>query len=156
MSKLEDVKQFIQRNNIQAEIIEHEQSGLTSEDAAQATGVKIEQIIKTLLFIGKKCNLAIVICQGNKRIDTKKLSQVSGLKKPRMARPEELQKILETTPGGTPPICLPESIPKFIDKQVTEQEFVVGSAGSEFVGIKLNPWDIVKFTNAKIVDINVG
>ena len=59
MSKLEDVKQFIQRNNIQAEIIEHEQSGLTSEDAAQATGVKIEQIIKTLLFIGKKCNLAI-------------------------------------------------------------------------------------------------
>ena len=154
MTKLNEVKQFIQQNNIQAEIIERPgRSGITSESAAEVTGVKIQQIIKTLLFIGKKKNLAIVICQGNKRIDTKKLSEISGVKKPRMARPEELAEILGTVPGGTPPICLPENIPVFVDKGVMQQEFVVGSAGSEFVGIKLSPSDIVKFTKAKIVDV---
>ncbi len=150
MTKLEKVKKFIQQNNIKAEMIEHKQSGLTSEDAAKATGVKIEQVIKTLLFIDNKKNLAIVICQGNRRIDTKKLS---GLKKPRLATREELKEILGTQPGGTPPICLPEDIPKFIDKEVMEQEFVVGSAGSEFVGIKISPNDILKYSNARVVDV---
>ena len=156
MSKLEEVKQFIKENNIQAEIIEHKKSGLTSESASEATGVKIEQIIKTLLFIGKNKDLAIVICQGNKRVDAKKLSEISGLKKSRLATAEELRQLLGAEPGGTPPICLPEDIPKFMDRNVMEQEFVVGSAGTEFTGLKLRPSDIVKFTNAKIVDISEG
>ena len=63
--------------------------------------------------------------------------------------------LLGTTPGGTPPICLPQEIPVFIDRGVMKQEFVVGSAGSEFTGLRIRPSDIVKFTNAKIVDIVV-
>ena len=153
MNKVKEVKKFISNNNIQASIIEHEQSGLTSEDAAKATGVPTENIIKTLLFIDKKKQPTIVICLGSDRIDQKKLSETSGFKKPRLARPEELKQILETEPGGTPPLRLPEDIPKFIDKEVMKKEFVVGSAGSEFVGIKISPKDIVKFSNFKIVDI---
>lgn len=156
MKKTDEVKQFIEQNSIQAEIIEHEQSGLTSESAAKATGVKIEQIIKTLLFIGEKKNQVIVICQGNKRVDTKKLSEISGLKKPRLANPQELKEILGTQPGGTPPIGLPENMPIFIDTEVMKQQFVIGSAGTEFIGLKISPSDIVKFTNAKIVNIAEG
>ena len=156
MSKINEVKEFIKQNGIQAEIIEHKESGLTSEEAAKATGVKLEQIIKTILFVGKKKDLAIVICQGNKKVDGRKLSEISGLKKPRLARTDELKEFLNTEPGGTPPICLPEEIPKFIDKGVMGQEFVIGSAGSEFVGLKIRPSDIVKFANAKIVDMTEG
>jgi len=153
MSKSEEVKQFIRENSIQAEIIEHKQSGLTSEAAAEATGIPIENIIKTLLFIDKKKRPIIVICLGNVRVDLKKVSKISGLKKLRFARPDELKELLGTEPGGTPPICLPEEIPKFIDRIVMEKEFVAGSAGTEFTGLKIHPSDTVKFTNAKIVDI---
>ena len=153
MDKVEEVKKFVEENNIDAEIIGHEKSGLTSENAAEAVGVSIENIVKTLLFVGKKKNVAVVTCMGKDRVDSKKLSEVSGLKKPRMARPEEMKKILGTEPGGTPPICLPENVSVFIDERVLEKEFVIGSAGSEFSGLKINPRDIVKFANAKIVDI---
>ncbi|MBD3155184.1 MAG: hypothetical protein GF368_00830 [Candidatus Aenigmarchaeota archaeon] len=153
MSKLEEVKQFIGKNNIQAEIIEHEDSGLTSEQAAEATGANIEQIIKTLLFMDKKHQPVIVICQGNKRVDMGKVMKFVQLKKPRLARPEEIKELLGTEPGGTPPICLPDDIPVLVDKGVTKQEFVIGSAGTKFTGLKLKPYDIVKFTGAKIVDV---
>jgi len=152
MDKVKEVKKFILENDIKATIIEHERSGLTSEDAAKATGVSIENIIKTLLFMDKKKQPAVVICLGNDRVDSKKLSAF-GLKKPRLAKPEELKQILETKPGETPPIYLPKDIPKFIDKEVMKREIVLGSAGSEFVGIKISPKDIVKFSNVKIVDI---
>jgi len=59
----------------------------------------------------------------------------------------------ETKPGGTPPICLPENIPVFVDKEVMKQVFVIGSAGSEFVGIKISPNDILKYSNARVVDV---
>jgi len=152
MDKVKEVKKFILENDIKTTIIEHERSGLTSEDAAKATGVPIENIIKTLLFMDKKQQPAVVLCLGNDRVDSKKLSAF-GLKKPRLAKPEELKKTLETKPGETPPICLPKNVPKFIDKEVMKREIVLGSAGSEFVGIKISPKDIVKFSNVKIVDI---
>ncbi len=156
MSKVDQVKQFIEENNLEAEIIEHEESGLTSEQAAEATGVDIEQIIKTLLFMDKKHRPVIVICQGHKRVDMDKVIKFVELKKPRLARPEEIKQLLGTEPGGTPPICLPEDIPVLMDKGVTKQKFVVGSAGTKFTGLKLKPYDIVKFTNAKIVSITEG
>ena len=156
MSKIEEVRGFIEENNIQAEIIEHEKSGLTSEQAAEVTGVDIEQIIKTLLFMDKKHRPVIVICQGHKRVDMNKVMKFVELKKPRLARPKEIKELLGTEPGGTPPICLPKNIPVLLDKGVTKQEFVVGSAGTKFTGLKLKPYDIVKFSGGKIVDITEG
>lgn len=153
MSKLEEVREFIEKNTLEAEIIEHKNSGLTSKQAAEATGTDIEQIIKTLLFMDKKHRPVIVICQGNKRVDMDKIMKFVELKKPRLARPEEIKELLGTEPGGTPPICLPEDIPVIVDKGVTKQEFVIGSAGTKFTGLKLKPYDIVKSTGAKIVDI---
>ena len=148
---VEILREFIQKNNIKVEIIEHKTSGLRSEDASAALGIDISHIIKTLLFIGRSEN-AVVVCLGNDRIDMKKLEKL-GIKKPRLAKEDELKEILDTTPGGTPPIGLPDSITKFIDKKVLEKYFVVGSAGSEFAGLKINPKDILKVSNYRVVDI---
>jgi Cys-tRNA(Pro) deacylase len=156
LSKLEEVKQFIKKRGLDVEIIEHDESGLTSKQAAEATGVDIEQIIKTLLFMDKKHRPVIVICQGHKRVDMDKVMKFVELKKPRLARTEEIKELLGTEPGGTPPICLPGDIPVLVDKGVTKQEFVVGSAGTKFTGLKLKPYDIVKFSGGKIVDITEG
>ena len=153
MSKVEKIKNLIKEKNIEAEVIEHKKSGLTSQDAADATGIPIENVIKTLLFIDKKKKTAIVTCLGSDRVDSKKLFEIAELKKPRMANPEELKEILGTEPGGTSPIGLPENVPTFVDAKVLNKDYVLGSAGSEFAGLKINPKEIVKLSNSKIVDI---
>ncbi|MBI2971073.1 MAG: YbaK/EbsC family protein [Candidatus Aenigmarchaeota archaeon] len=148
---VETIRNYIREHTIHAEIIEHAASGLKSSDASKALGIDTAHIIKTLLFIGKNTR-AVVVCLGSSMVNIKKLEQL-GVKKPRLATAEELKEILGTAPGGTPPIALPADIPKFIDKKVMEQQFVVGSAGSEFAGLKIDPKDILKVSDYKIVDI---
>ena len=145
------VREFIRNHKIEAEIIEHKDSGLTSKNASAVHGVELSYIVKTLLFVGKDSN-AIVICLGKDRVDTKKLENL-GVKKPHLAKREELKDILNAEPGGVPPIALPDSIRKFLDKHVMEKDFVIGSAGSEFSGVKIRPKDILQYSNAELVDI---
>lgn len=146
-----EVRKFVQEHDIPAEIIEHpEADGLTSEQAAAAHGVGLESIIKTLLFVDKHENKAFVIIQGGKRVDTKK---IPGLRKPRLARAEELKEWLDTEPGGVPPTALPEEINKFVDEGVVMQDFVIGSAGNRFSGIKIKPEFIINQPNTQILDL---
>lgn len=153
MKKTEEIKNLIEEENIDAEIIKHEKSGLTSQDAANATGIPIGNIVKTLLFIDKKEKPVIAICLGDDYVDSKKLSEVAGLKKLKMASPEKLMELLGTKPGGNPPIGFPKNIPVFIDEKVLSRDVVLGSAGSEFTGLKIKSKDILKLSNAKIVKI---
>ncbi|MBS3052512.1 MAG: hypothetical protein J4428_04035 [Candidatus Aenigmarchaeota archaeon] len=154
MDKVNEIKRFIANKGIEADIIEHKLLGLKSEDAAKATGFYIGNIIKTLLFVSED-NTIVTICLGVDKIDIEKLSGISGLKKPRLATKDELKTILNTKPGGTPPICLPEKTAVLIDGKVLEKNFVIGFGGSEFIGLKIKPNEIVKHSNAKIADITI-
>ena len=145
------VRKFIKEHNIDAEIIEHEASGLTSKNASDVHGIGLDKIVKTLLFVGKNNENVVVICLGKDRVDIKKI----GLKKSHLATKEELSEILKSEPGGVPPIALPENIKKFLDKNVIGKDFVIGSAGSEFTGLKISPKDILKYSNAQVVNIVV-
>lgn len=148
---VEIIRKFIEENHIKAMIIQHEKSGLTSKDASAVNCVNLSDIIKTLLFIGKNKNV-IVICLGSNKISMKKLES-HGIKKPHIANEIELKKLLDSSPGGVPPIGLPENIEKLLDKRVMEKQIVIGSAGSEFAGLKIAPSDILKYSNAKVADI---
>lgn len=146
-----EVRKFVKENNIPTEIIEHpEADGLTSEQAAAAHGVGLESIVKTLLFVDKEENKAFVIIQGGRRVDTKK---IPGLRKPRLARAEELREWLDAEPGAVPPIALPKEMNKFVDEGVIKQESVIGSAGNRFSGIKIKPEFIVNQPNTRVLDL---
>jgi len=51
--------------------------------------------------------------------------------------------------------CLPIEIPKFVDSGITGLDFVVGSAGSRFVGMKIKPIFIVTQPNTKVMDLSL-
>ncbi len=148
---VDEVRKFVQENKIDAEFIEHHDSdGLTSEGAAAAVNVPLSQIIKVLCFVDGKGNKCFVIIQGSKKVDDKK---IPGLKKPRMANGEELNAWFGLEPGCVPPINLPAETQKYVDVGILELPFVVGSAGSRFIGIKIKPEYILKQENAHVADL---
>lgn len=145
------VRKYINENNIEAEIFEHPgKEGLTSKQAATIHKIGTEKIVKTLFFADENGKQVIIIIQGNKKVDPQK---IPNLNKARLANPSNLRNQLGYEPGGLPPIALPENITKLVDKGVTEQNLVVGSAGSRHSGIKLKPQDIVNQPNTKVLDL---
>lgn len=148
------VSEFVKKNKIDAEIVEHKgKDGTTSEAAAKAHGVDLESVVKTLLFINPKGEKLFVILQGNKKVD---LKRIDGFSKAKLATPEQLKEILDAVPGGVPPIGVPAEISKLIDTGVMDQHLVIGSAGSPFSGIKLSPKVIADQENASVQDIAVS
>ena len=136
---IESTLKLMRELGVEGEILRHEKvSGRTSSGAAEALGVPISRVLKTLIFTSKGKYVA-VITRGDKRVDTKALQKVSGLKKPRLARPDEVKALTGFSPGGVPPFAPIGKVPCFIDKSVLELDWVVGAAGSEYAGVKFDP-----------------
>ena len=137
------IKEFIEKNQLTCMIIDHGDSdGLTSQGAEDSLGVDVGSIIKVLLFIDKNKNLAVAIAQGDKKIDSK---NIPGLKKPRIASVDELKEYIDCEPGGVPPICLPKNVPKYIDESLKNKDYVFGSGGDRYTGLKIKIEDIIKY-----------
>ena len=136
--KLKEVKKLIERLGIEGEIIRHKLSGRRTEDAEKALKVPREFILKSLLFKSKDKYVAVIIT-GNKRVNVRKLEKISGLKKLRLATPDEIKNFTGFKIGGVPPFIFYKLCPTYVDKEVMGKEYVIGAAGTEFSGIKFSP-----------------
>ncbi len=131
--------ELLSRLGVQGEIIRHEEeSGRTSESAALALGVPLDRVIKTLVFTAKGRYVAVVT-RGDRRVNVKALRRLTGLKKPRLASPEEVEAVTGFKPGGVPPFAPAGRIPCLVDESVLELDWVVGAAGSEYAGVRFDP-----------------
>ncbi len=149
---LDSTRRFVVSAGISVEFIEHlDFDGQTSVGAALATGEGLTDIIKVLCFVDSKGSKCFVIIQGNKKVDTKK---IPGIKKPRLASSAELKSWFDAEPGAIPPVALPTEIPKYVDAGISKLPYVIGSAGSRFVGLKLGPKDIINQPNTTVLDLS--
>lgn len=141
---IERTLELMRELGVEGEILRHEgASGKTSGGAAEALGVSISRVLKTLIFTSKGKYVA-VITRGDKRVDVKALQKVSGLKKPRLASADEVEALTGFKPGGVPPFAPVGKVPCYVDSAVLELDWVVGAAGTEYAGVKFNPQDLVR------------
>lgn len=147
------VKQIIEEKGINAKVERHPDIEIiTVEDDVKKTGITAEQTMKCICFVRKDQAFAVV-ARGSERIDNRKLREISGIKKPRCATPEELQEIFNSEVGGASVLALPEHITIYVDKKLLEMQYVKGSAGCPRSSLELNPQELLKLPNVKVVDI---
>ena len=153
---LELLKEF----QVEYTLIEHGQSGKTSELAANAIGEKRGNIVKSMLLKNDKSEYLGVVVDGDQRIDFDKVRECARAKgafrsnKFSFARPEEIKAVLGFEMGGVPPFAFyMNGIPAFIDSGVMKKDHVVGAGGNEFSGIRFAPREFAKFN---YVEGNVG
>ena len=96
-----DVREFLDNNALEA--IEFEEGSTpTAATAAVKLGVKTGQIAKSILLKGKNGLFFLIVCAGDKRIDSKKAKDLTGTKT-RMATADELSAVLGFKPGEVCP-----------------------------------------------------
>ena len=151
----EDLRAYMAQHKIAGEIVHLDVPTLTVETAAAAIGVKPEQIVKSLLFqVGDEVALAITC--GTLPVEKRVLAGLYGVgrKKVELADAETVRAVTGYTVGGVPPFGHRQSIPAFLDLRVLNHDEVYAGGGGGNALVRLNPEDILEFTNAEVLDLH--
>ena len=138
---------------IDAELISLGTETTTAKMAAEALGVPIDVVVKTILFRAKNGALVLVVAQGTGRVDTKKLAQVTGIDGWRLAKPEVVLDATGYPVGGTPPVGLKQKIRMIVDTRAAALPEAYAGGGRHDVMLRIKPADIIRLNDAEVHDV---
>jgi Cys-tRNA(Pro) deacylase len=148
------VARVLQEGRVEARIEEFGEGTPTAEDAANAAGAPVEQIVKTLVF---SCDgrAIVVMVAGDRRADTEKVAVAAGGDRVKSVRPDAVEDATGFPPGGVAPFPLPGIETVLIDKALLAHEVVWIGAGSHRHMAALAPSDLVRLARARPADVTV-
>ncbi|MFA6253672.1 MAG: YbaK/EbsC family protein [Candidatus Paceibacterota bacterium] len=142
---------FLDDHHIKYEVLEHEPV-FTSEQAAKIRGTELCQGAKTLLLkTGGEFVLAVL--PGERRLDTKKLKKILGVKDLRFALPEEVEKIMGCQIGACYPFGNLIGVRMVVDQAMGDNEIITFNIGRHDRSVKMRWDDYKNITKAEVVEI---
>jgi prolyl-tRNA editing enzyme YbaK/EbsC (Cys-tRNA(Pro) deacylase) len=148
---VEKVRAAIRRLGLAREVIELAVDARTSQQAADALGVAVGQIAKSLVFTANRSPL-LVIASGANRVDEKKLETLTG-GTVRRADPETVKQATGYTIGGVPPLGHATALPVYIDPDLLQYQLIYGAAGAPECVFPLSPSELVRATGGRVADL---
>ncbi len=148
---VEKVQAAITEHGLDRRVIELPVHARTSEQAADALGVTVGQIVKSLVFTADD-RPVLVAASGANRVDERRLGELAG-GKIRRADPATVKRATGYTIGGVPPIALASALPVYVDRDLLGYELVYAAAGLPECVFPIAPQELVRATGGTVVDI---
>jgi len=124
----------------------------TAQQAADALGIGVGQIAKSIVFRRKSDDAAVlVITSGDKRVDEKKVDALVG--KTGRADAEFVKARTGFTIGGVSPVAHATPPVVLIDRELFRFEEIWAAAGHPHAVFQLRPQDLGKLTGAPVADV---
>lgn len=124
----------------------------TALQAAEALGVAVGQIAKSIIFRRKEDNAAVlVIASGDRRVDEKKVAALVG--KIGRADAEFVKARTGFAIGGVSPVAHAETPVTLIDRELARFSEIWAAAGHPHGVFKLAPSDLERLTGAPVADV---
>ncbi|KQU82445.1 cys-tRNA(pro)/cys-tRNA(cys) deacylase [Variovorax sp. Root318D1] len=124
----------------------------TAQQAADALGILVGQIAKSIIFRRKSDDVAVlVITSGDKRVDEKKVDALVG--KTGRADAEFVKARTGFTIGGVSPVAHATPPVVLIDRELFRFEEIWAAAGHPHAVFQLRPQDLEKLTGAPVADV---
>jgi prolyl-tRNA editing enzyme YbaK/EbsC (Cys-tRNA(Pro) deacylase) len=134
-------------------VVELPASTRTAVEAAQAVGCQLGQIVKSLVFKGKRSERPIlVIASGANRVNERAIEALIGEPLGK-ADADFVRQRTGFVIGGVPPLGHSEPIETFIDQDLLQYGEVWAAAGTPNAVFHLDPADLEKMTGGRVVDI---
>jgi len=133
---------FLDDQEIPYRVKYHSKPVFTSEEAAIERGVRLSQIVKTMLLADGN-DILVAVLPSHKRLDVKKLKKLSGHKNLQFMDKESIERRTGLIVGAVAPIGSGvEGIPLFVDPSVFDEEFLDISSGDPSAGLELHRDDL--------------
>ncbi|MEW6662980.1 MAG: YbaK/EbsC family protein [Bacillota bacterium] len=150
---MERVRSFLARFPFELEVLEFDASTHTSELAAQAVGVAVGQIAKTILFTAGP-QAVLVVTSGDAKVNQSKLKQLMGFTgKVKLADAETAMELTGFPPGGVCPFATKTPIPVLIDQSMLRFPVVYAAAGSPRSAVPVTVSQLLEITGGQLCDL---
>jgi Cys-tRNA(Pro) deacylase len=146
---VDDVRRRLEPEGI--EVVELPANTSTAVLAAQALGTSVPAIVKSLLFLADG-EPVLVLASGDRKVDSRALAREMGVKKVRMATPDECVVLAGYAVGGVPPIGHRRPLHTRFDRHLLEHETVYAAAGAANAIFAIAPQRLLELTGAEITD----
>ena len=134
-------------------VIEFDKSTRTAEEAATRVGCEVGQIVKSLIFKGKKTGKAILILtSGANRVAVKGIG-VYAKEKIGRADPDYARARSGFSIGGIPPLGHIHPIETYIDEDLLAFDEIWAAAGTPNSVFKMKSKDLSEMTGGKIIRV---
>jgi prolyl-tRNA editing enzyme YbaK/EbsC (Cys-tRNA(Pro) deacylase) len=153
-SSAQKVQDALSALGLTLEVVELPDSTRTAAEAAAAIGCEVAQIVKSLIFKGKRSGQPVlVVASGSNRVAEKLIEAQLG---------EPLGKadadfVRERTGfviGGVPPVGHREKLATFIDEDLLTMPEIWAAAGTPHAVFRLAPTDLVQMTGGTVLTIH--
>ncbi len=124
----------------------------TAQQAADALGIAVGQIAKSIIFKRKSDEMAVlVITSGDKRVDEKKVDAIVG--KTGRADADFVKLKTGFSIGGVSPFAHATPSVTLIDRELFRFDEVWAAAGHPHAVVRLAPQDLERLTGAPVADV---
>lgn len=138
---------------VECTVVELPDSTRSAQEAAQAVGCEIGQIVKSLVFQGKRSKEPIlVLTSGANRVNEKRIGEL--LSEPiKKASADFVRERTGFAIGGVPPVGHLETLRTLIDEDLLQHEEIWAAAGTPHALFKFCPTDLEKITQGGIISV---
>jgi prolyl-tRNA editing enzyme YbaK/EbsC (Cys-tRNA(Pro) deacylase) len=119
------VQERLRERGLDADVQELADSTRTAAEAAAAVGVEVGQIVKSLVFVADGGRPFLVLCAGDRRVDTATLGGDV-----RAAKADEVRAATGFAIGGVPPLGHDEQLRTVVDESLRRFDVVWCAAGT--------------------------
>jgi len=149
---VERVARELRAAAIEATVQEFPEGTPTAEAAANAVGCRLDQIVKSLVFV---CDDAFVLAMvpGDRRADEGRVAEATGATDVRVARAREVVEATGFEPGGVAPFPLAATETVFIERTLLQHDRVWIGAGSPAHMAGLPPGELQRLSGARPADL---
>lgn len=136
------------------EIVTHEQSTRTADEAAAAVGCHVGQIVKSLCFLVNG-QPVMALVSGANQLDERKLADVAGVgrKAVKRADADTVKAATGYTIGGVAPFGHAEPMTIYIDADLMQYDEIWAAAGTPYAVFPIAPTALRDAIGATVADL---
>lgn len=135
--------------------VDHDAVADYGRAVAEALGVEPAWLLKTLVAFAEDRPL-VGLVPADVRLSVKSLARVVGVRRVRLASPQEARRLTGYVPGGISPFGQRRKMPVLVDESALDHPSIWVSAGKRGLQIEIDPAELVKFLKARTASISTG
>jgi prolyl-tRNA editing enzyme YbaK/EbsC (Cys-tRNA(Pro) deacylase) len=137
---------------IDSQVVRLSDSTRTAPEAAAAVGCDVGAIAKSLLFMADGEPL-LVICGGDRRVDTAKVAALVGAGTVKMSPVDDVRRLTGYAIGGVPPLGHTTPLKTLMDSRLLRWPLVYAAAGAHDALFPIDPVLLSEKSGAMLAEV---